>query len=144
MRSIAMFVALVSATALRADQARSDSLRLNTDGLRPLIAATADDPRSETGISGQVTIRPVRPHAILGMPNAAPYEATVQVLSSRGQPVATFRSDAAGNFRVSLPPGQYVLRPQSPGLYPRASEQTVAVSPDGFTHVVITYDSGMR
>ena len=81
MRSIAMFVALVSATVLCADQARSDSLRLNTDGLRPLIAATADNPSSETGISGQVTIRPVRPHATLGMPNAAPYEATVQVMN---------------------------------------------------------------
>jgi len=144
MRSIAVFVALVSATALRADQAKTDSLRLNTDGLRPLIAANADNPRSDTGISGQVTIRPVRPRATLGTPDAAPYEATVQVLSSRGQPVATFRSDAAGNFRVSLPPGQYVLRPQSPGLYPRASEQTVIVSPNSFTRVVITYDSGMR
>ena len=60
-----MFVALVSATALRADQARTDSLRLNNDDLRPLIAATADNPRSETGISGRVTIRPVRPHATL-------------------------------------------------------------------------------
>jgi hypothetical protein len=143
MRSIAMFVALVSATALPADQARTDSVRL-TDGLRPLIAATGDNPRSETGISGQVTVRPVRPLATLGTPDAAPYEATVQVSSSRGQPVATFRSDAAGNFRVSLPPGQYVLRPQSPGLYPRASEQTVVVGSNGFTKVVITYDSGMR
>lgn len=144
MRSIALLAALVSATALSADQARADSLQLNADGHTPQIAATADSPRSETGISGQVTIRPVRPHATLGTPNAAPYEATVQVLSSSGQPVATFQSDAAGNFRVALPPGQYVLRPQSPGLYPRASEQTVIVSPDGFTHVLITYDSGMR
>jgi hypothetical protein len=144
MRSVAMLAALVSATALRADEARTDSLPLNTDGLKPQIAVTADNPRSETGISGQVTIRPVRPHATLGTPNAAPYEATVQVLSSTGQPVATFRSDATGNFRVALLPGQYVLRPQSPGLYPRASEQTVVVSPNGFTQVLITYDSGMR
>jgi hypothetical protein len=144
MRCIAMLAALVTTTALRTDQARTDSLRVNTHDLRPQIAAAVDDPRSETGISGQVTIRPVRPHATLGTPNVASYEATVQVLDLSGQPVTTFRSDTAGNFRVALPPGQYVLRPQSPGLYPRASEQTVIVSPNGFTHVLITYDSGMR
>ena len=52
-----------------------------------------------------MTIRPVRPHATLGTPNVASYEATVQVLDFSGQPVTTFRSDTAGNFRVALPPG---------------------------------------
>ena len=143
-RSIVMLAALVSAIAPLADQARTDSLRANSDGLRHQIAATADNPCSEAGISGQVTIGPVRPHATPGTPNKVPYEATVQVLDLRGQPVTTFRSDAAGNFCVALPPGQYVLRPQSSGPYPRAPEQTVIVSPNGFTHVLIMYDSGMR
>ena len=144
MRSVAMLAALVSATGLLADLARTDSLPVNADGATAHIAVTANNPRSEAGISGQITIRPVRPHVTLGTTNLAPYEATVQVLDASGQPVTTFRSDAAGNFRVTLPPGQYVLRPQSPGLYPRASQQTVVVSPNGFTQVLITYDSGMR
>jgi len=143
MRSIAMLAALVSAIAPLADQARTDSLRANSDAFRQ-IAETADNPRSEAGILGQVTIGPVQPHATLGTSNKVPYEATVQVLDSSGKPVTTFRSDAAGNFRVALPPGQYVLRPQSSGPYPRASEQTVIVSPNGFTRVLIMYDSGMR
>ena len=52
MRSIAMLAALVSATALRADQARTDTRRSNTHDLKILqIAVTVDNPRSETGIS---------------------------------------------------------------------------------------------
>jgi hypothetical protein len=36
------------------------------------------------------------------------------------------------------------LRPQSPGPYPRASEQTVVVSPKTFAQVRVVYDSGIR
>jgi hypothetical protein len=135
---------LVIATTLLAYPSASDAVRLTADGAKLEMAATSDDARSDTGIAGQVIIRPVRPHETAGMPNLNPYQATVQVLDPSGQPVTIFRSDAAGNFRVVLPPGQYVLQPQSPGLYPRASEQTVVVSPNGFTQVRIIYDSGMR
>ena len=100
--------------------------------------------RTDTGIEGQVIIRPIRPHETVGTPNVEPYQATVQVLDTSGHPVTTFQSEAGGTFRVALPPGRYVLQPQSPGLYPRASEQTVVVPPTGFTQVRITYNSGIR
>ena len=105
---------------------------------------TSGGARSDTGIEGQVIIRPVRPHETVGMPNFNPYQAMVQVLDTSEHPVTTFQSEAGGTFRVALPPGRYVLRPQSPGPYPRASAQTVVVPPAGFTHVRIIYESGIR
>jgi hypothetical protein len=106
--------------------------------------AADDDAQGDTGIAGQVIIRPIRPHETTRTPNLNPYQATVHVADPSGHLVTTFQSDAGGNFRVALPPGTYVLRPQSPGLYPRASEQTVVVPSNGFTQLRIIYDSGMR
>jgi hypothetical protein len=108
------------------------------------IIAARDAAHSEGGITGQVEIRPVRPHATLGTPNNQPYQARIEVLDASGRAVTTFESDASGGFRVALPPGKYTLRPQSPGRYPRASQQTVVVAPQRFTEVHITYDSGIR
>ena len=58
--------------------------------------------------------------------------------------VARVQSDAEGRFELRLPPGSYVLKPESPGLYPRASEQRVVVRSNATARVEIVYDSGMR
>ncbi len=106
--------------------------------------AARDAVRSDSGIAGEVDIRPVRPHVTFGVPNTQPYQAKVEVLDANGRAITTFESDPNGSFRIVLPPGKYTLRPQSPGLYPRASQQTVVVGPQRFTQVHITYDSGIR
>jgi hypothetical protein len=79
-----------------------------------------------------------------GVPNQRPYQARITVLDPAGREVAVVDSDAEGKFRMALPPGTYVLRPESSGLYPRASEQRVEVSQNRVTRVEIVYDSGMR
>lgn len=107
----------------------------------PALAAPAAD---EAGITGQVNIRPVRPHATLGTPNLAPYQTKLQVSDASGHVVASTETDANGQFRIPLPPGTYIIKPLSPGPYPRASEQTVVVSPRKFSPVTVTYDSGIR
>jgi hypothetical protein len=122
----------------------SDAAQLAAEDMKLQAAEAISDAHGDTGIVGQVTIRPVRPHETAGVPNWNPYQATIQVLDPSGRALTTFQSDADGNFRVALPPGKYVLRPQSPGPYPRASEQTVVVSPAGFTSVRINYQSGIR
>jgi hypothetical protein len=66
------------------------------------------------------------------------------VLDSSGRTLTAVETDASGNFRIALPPGKYVLRPQSSAIYPRASEQSVVVSPKAFTQVGVVYDSGIR
>jgi hypothetical protein len=122
----------------------SGAAQLAADGAKLKVAATSDDAPGDTGIEGQVIIRPVRPHETPGMANFAPYQATVLVLGPSGQLVTTFQSDPGGNFHIALPPGTYVLKLQSRGHYPRASEQTVLVSRTGFTRVRIISDSGIR
>ena len=91
--------------------------------------AVAVSSNNENGITGQVNIRPVRPHATLGTPNLAPYQTKLQVSDASGHVVASTETDANGQFRIPLPPGTCIIKPLSPGPYPRASEQTVVVSP---------------
>jgi len=136
--------ALVIASAFFGNSSTSGAAVVLSDGRRAEVAVKTDDALSESGIAGLVNIRPVRPHQTIGTSNVIPYQAKVEVLDSSGKVVTTFESNAAGDFHVALPPGKYTLRPQSPGLYPRASEQTIIVAPRKFTQVRIIYDSGMR
>ena len=95
-------------------------------------------------IEGQVTIRPVRSVERRGVSNQQPYQASIAVLDMARREVARVQSDAEGRFELRLPPGSYVLKPESPGLYPRASEQRVVVRSNATARVEIVYDSGMR
>lgn len=105
---------------------------------------TQATPAPTSGIEGRVAIRPVRPVERRGVTNQRPYQAKITVLDAAGRDVASVESDAEGRFRLLLPPGSYVLRPESPGPYPRASEQRVQVRRNDMTQVEIVYDSGMR
>ncbi len=97
-----------------------------------------------SGIEGEVVLGPTRSREQPGVLNERPYQATITVFDRRGHVVGTVASDARGKFRVELPPGTYRLRPESPGIYPRAPEQTVVVRSRRFTPVRIAYDSGIR
>ncbi|MBI3241064.1 MAG: carboxypeptidase regulatory-like domain-containing protein [Chloroflexi bacterium] len=97
------------------------------------------------GIEGQVLIGPMCPVVQVGTPCPdQPYQATITVLDANGNQVAQFRSDAQGQFHVSLVLGTYTLRPESPDHFTRAGEQTVTVSAGQFTQVMIIYDNGIR
>jgi hypothetical protein len=111
----------------------------------PTGGSAGPDPKSNTsGISGQVLIRPIRPHATIGAENVTPFQASVDVLNQSGQLVTSFQSDTNGNFRITLPPGRYTLKPNSPGPYPRASQQAIVVEPNKYIEISIMYDSGIR
>ncbi len=136
--------ALAILTTLLENAGAAQGIGMIADGTRAGIAAKADPAPNESGIAGQVSIRPVRPHETIGVPNVTPYQAKLAVFDQSGGQVATVETDPDGNFRIALPPGKYVLRPESPALYPRAAEQTVIVSPKSFTRVRVVYDSGIR
>ena len=142
--SRAVLLSLLTLPALLGNAAHIDAARMTTDGIRTQLAANPNPAPTESGITGQVSIRPVRPHATIGAPNLAPYQAKLDVLDANGNQVTSFETDPSGNFRVPLPPGKYILRPQTSGPYPRASEQTVVVPPKTFAQVRIVYDSGIR
>ena len=112
--------------------------RGRNDECMPVTAAES------SGVEGQVSLRPVRSIERKGTPNARPYQARITVLGAGGREVAVIDTDADGRFRIELAPGTYLLRPESPGLYPRASEQRVTVRAHRLTRVEIVYDSGLR
>ena len=75
-----------------------------------------------------------------------PYQAVLTVLSLNGREVKHFETDEEGRFRVALPPGEYILHPETPKDMPLpfAGEQPFSVSTGEYTILKITYDSGIR
>jgi hypothetical protein len=99
----------------------------------------------DSGIEGEVIIRPLRPIESPRMVSQRPYSATITVLQENGQFVTEVQSDSDGHFRVTLQPGTYILSPKSTSRgYPHARKQTITVSDRKFTQVRIEYDSGIR
>lgn len=99
----------------------------------------------DSGIQGQVTIGPVCPAVQPGMDCAdKPYQASFTVLTSKGKEFTRFESDADGVFKIALPPGDYILRPESPDFLPHADEQPFTVLEGQFIRLTVIYDSGIR
>ncbi len=75
-----------------------------------------------------------------------PYQAMLTVLNTNRKEVLQFETEEDGRYIVSLPPGDYILRPESPQdmPLPYASEQYLTVLPDKMTQLIVTYDSGIR
>lgn len=114
-----------------------------------LIAATCDNGSTKvnSGIEGNVTIGPMCPVERADSPCPdQPYAATIVIENAQGREVARAKSGEDGRFRVALPPGSYTLAPQSPdgAQLPYASEQRVDVVDGKYTHIDISYDSGIR
>jgi hypothetical protein len=55
-------------------------------------------------------------------------------------------SDADGRFRLALPPGRYVVRPENltGAPVPTAMPMTVDVPDGGYVEITIAFDSGVR
>src|SRR5512143_346909 len=81
----------------------------------------------DSGVQGEVRIGPVNPVEQPGVPNDAPYSATLRVKrASDGKVVGETTSGQDGSFRLALPPGDYVLEPVNGSPLPIAQ-------PQGFT-----------
>ncbi len=69
-------------------------------------------------------------------------------ISRKGTPsqvFATTASDKAGNFQISLPPGEYVIQAGSSGTpFPRCANAAATVGPTGYTSVAVSCDTGIR
>lgn len=102
---------------------------------------------ADTGIEGQVLIGPMCPVAREGVdcPDQ-PYQATLVILRADGREVIRFETDEEGRFRVAIPPGDYILRPEPPQRkpLPYAAEQEFSVQAGQYTQLTINYDSGIR
>jgi hypothetical protein len=100
---------------------------------------------AESGIEGVVVMSPTCPGPVReGTVCERPYRATISVRDNTGRQVTRFESDDQGRFRVPLPPGRYVLHPESSGRFPIARDQTVTVQSGQLTNVRIVFDTGIR
>jgi hypothetical protein len=100
---------------------------------------------TDSGVQGEVRIGPVTPVERPGVPNDAPYAATLRIArASDGKVVAETKSGADGVYRVALAPGRYVLQPVNGEPLPIAPSQEFTVAAGRFTTVRVDYDSGIR
>jgi hypothetical protein len=101
--------------------------------------------QTDSGIAGTVLYGPTCPVERPGETCARPYRATIVIRrKATHRFVARLQSSAQGRFRISLAPGTYLLVPQNGRPFPRSSSQLATVHRHRYTHVVISYDSGIR
>lgn len=111
-----------------------------------LAACTSIDPTpADSGIEGQVFVGPMCPVVQEGQecPDQ-PYQATLTVNSQKGERIVQVQTEADGTFKIPLPPGEYVLHPESPNVMPFAAEQPFVVEEGSYTELIVNYDSGIR
>jgi hypothetical protein len=111
-----------------------------------IIAACGSIPPtpSDSGIEGVVTIGPMCPVIRVDTPCPdKPYQATLTILTRNNKKVMQFRTDDEGRFRVDLAPGDYILHPETPNIV-RAADIPFTVAAHQFTHLDVSYDSGIR
>lgn len=104
---------------------------------------------AEGGVTGSVLLGPTCPvQRDPPEPGCAdrPFETEFVVTTADGAKIIKeFKSDASGNFRVVLPPGNYTVRKAALGsILPRCSEEQVSVSAGKFTELNISCDTGIR
>jgi hypothetical protein len=101
-----------------------------------------------SGVQGRTTIDGGCPVIRAGTPCPdRPLSARITVTRTGSDTViATVMSDADGGFRISLPPGTYLLRPDNlaGARYPAAQPTTVTVRSGQFTQVAIAFNSGIQ
>ena len=110
-----------------------------------LSTCSVDATPADSGIEGQVLIGPMCPVVQEGQecPDQ-PYQATLTVNSLKGGKIVQVQTDAQGQFKIPLMPGEYILHPESPNGIPHAGEQTFRVEAGTFTQIIVNYDSGIR
>jgi hypothetical protein len=100
-----------------------------------------------SGIEGTVAIGPTCPVELAESPCAdAPYEAVITVTNG-GEVVATGESAEDGTFRIQVPPGTYTVTAEplvADAIAHADALQHVVVGTGAFTHVGISFDSGIR
>ena len=100
---------------------------------------------TDSGVEGMVFIGPMCPVVQEGeeCPDQL-YQAVLTVNSPTGERIVQIQTEADGTFHTPLPPGEYILHPESPNVMPFAGEQPFVVEEGVFTRVVVHYDSGIR
>ena len=103
----------------------------------------------DSGVEGTVTIGPTCPVIREGDLSCAdkPYITTIQVVavgSPQSSPFATTKSDAGGNYKILLPPGEYALQPVGGALFPRCETKNITIEAFKIITTNLSCDTGIR
>jgi hypothetical protein len=93
------------------------------------------------GIAGTVTVGPITPNCIPGLPCTRPYSTDIRI--TQGSASWLVHSDASGHYELSLPSGTYSVVGVGTS-WPKPGPAVSAVVTDGVVTVDIHYDSGLR
>ncbi|MES2409430.1 MAG: hypothetical protein V4509_03990 [Patescibacteria group bacterium] len=103
----------------------------------------------KSGISGSVILGPSCP-VMRNPPDPQcadkPYQTSISISysSSPTKVFATAQSGSDGTFKLSLPPGEYVVSAGSGNSLPRCSNISTTVESNGYSEVQIICDTGIR
>ncbi len=81
-----------------------------------------------------------------GQINDAPFSALFQVYNLKNRRIASFSSNAAGEFSLMLAPGAYKIIPDksAPIISAESQVKEITVHPTGITSVDLYFDTGIR
>jgi hypothetical protein len=100
---------------------------------------------TDSGIEGIISVSPARPGPTrVGEPDKVPVANTAFVVKQGDEKVTSFTTDAAGHFRLTLPPGHYIVTREEPGAAIGHWHFEVDVASGKMASVNWTGDSGMR
>jgi hypothetical protein len=98
-----------------------------------------------SGVAGSVKMGPTCPVQHLGTPCDKAWTGTVLATDLNGTTVASVNTDASGAFQMTLDPGTYMIRADTPGqTMPRGIPFQVTVRSGAISHVVLQVDTGIR
>lgn len=109
------------------------------------LAACANAVAPTTGLVGAVVRGPTAPVCAEGATCTAPFSAHFTARQG-SRVVASFQSNALGQYTVRLEPGTYriVPGPDAPIIDPTAQAKTVVVNSSGLTPLDLQFDTGIR
>lgn len=113
------------------------------------IGLIGESPATPSGIRGTVLLGPTcpigeEPGEYEPVPCLTPYAAQLVILDSESAVVERVMSGDDGRFEVTVPPGEYVVTPETGENYPFAQPVPVTVSPGDYAEIQINYDTGIR
>lgn len=109
-------------------------------------AVAADANAAPSGVAGAVSLAPSCPGpARPGRPCTVPFDgAQVQLRNEAGAVIGKASTMPDGRFKIRAPAGEYEIRIEVTGLYPRCQTTAVTIHKGQIAQVQIDCDSGMR
>lgn len=113
------------------------------------IGLVGESQAPPSGIRGTVLLGPTcptgeEPGEYEPVPCLTPYAAELVILDSETVVVERVTSGPDGRFEVTVPPGEYVVAPETGENYPIAQPVPVTVPPGEYAEIQINYDTGIR